>query len=454
MMMLVCLCAAAQTMVQKLDKAWKQFSADPQLTHAICALYVYDGKTGKMIFDKNGRVGLAPASTQKIITSAAAFETLGKAYRFKTALITDGRIQNGVLEGNLVLKGSGDPTLGSWRWASTKGDVILNEWVAALKKAGIQKINGSLLADGSGFSYQAIPDGWIWQDVGNYYGAGAYVLNWRENQLDIDLQSEAGIGSEVNFAQKDQYVNELKAAAKGSGDNAYGYLPIGINAPLIKGSIPAGEKKFTIAVADISPVDRLLNDFSTALKKNGIELVQELRPYSFEYGKPVSSNVQLLHTTVSPALDSINYYFMRRSINLYGESLVKLMAWEKYSRGDTEKGLSLVKELFATSGISKSSLGVIDGSGLSPQNRVTAGALAQVLQWAKNKPWFSSFYHSLPEYNGMKMKSGSIGGVRSFAGYHKATDGQEYTFSIIVNNYDGSPTEIVRKIYKLLDILK
>src|SRR5690606_19879291 len=99
-------------------------------------------------------------------------------------------------------------------------------------------------------------------------------------------------------------------------------------------------------------------------------------------------------------------------------------------------------------------LQMIDGSGLSPQNRVTTFAEVKALQYARSRPWFQAFYQSLPEYNGMKMKSGSIGGARAYAGYHKSKDGKQYVFSIIVNNYDGSAAAVVRKMYKVLDILK
>ena len=99
-------------------------------------------------------------------------------------------------------------------------------------------------------------------------------------------------------------------------------------------------------------------------------------------------------------------------------------------------------------------LNILDGSGLSPQNRVTAHSLVKVLQFARQRSWYQSFYHSLPVYNGMKIKSGSIGGARSFAGYHTSSKGDQFIVAIIVNNYDGSSTDIVRKMYKVLDVLK
>ena len=117
-------------------------------------------------------------------------------------------------------------------------------------------------------------------------------------------------------------------------------------------------------------------------------------------------------------------------------------------------GIEIVRDFFASKGIDKTALNIIDGSGLSPQNRVTTDAMVKVLQYAKTRSWFPSFYNALPEFNGMKMKSGSIGGVRAYVGYHKANSGKEYSFSIIVNNFDGSSVEMVKKMYKLLDLLK
>jgi len=95
-----------------------------------------------------------------------------------------------------------------------------------------------------------------------------------------------------------------------------------------------------------------------------------------------------------------------------------------------------------------------DGSGLSPLNRVTTHAQVEVLKYAKGRKWYPSFYDALPEYNNMKMKSGTINDVKGFCGYHKAKDGKEYIFSFLVNNYSGKSTTLVSKMYKVLDVLK
>lgn len=160
------------------------------------------------------------------------------------------------------------------------------------------------------------------------------------------------------------------------------------------------------------------------------------------------------YTHTSPPLDSILYWFLKKSINLYGEALVKTIGYEKAKTGSTDAGIKVIKDLWSQRAIETSSLKIIDGSGLSPANRVTTQALVTVMQYAKKQNWFSSFYYALPEINGIKMKDGYINGVRSYTGYIKSRDGMEYTFSFMANNFDGSASSVREKMWKVLDLLK
>src|SRR5688572_20098973 len=110
----------AQPVSQKLQKAFQQFEKDIQLKHAISSLYVMDAKTGQVVFAKNIQTGLAPASTQKIVTGITAFELLGKNFRYKTGMAMDGKIQKGKFSGSIYITCSGDPTFGSWRYSQTR----------------------------------------------------------------------------------------------------------------------------------------------------------------------------------------------------------------------------------------------------------------------------------------------------------------------------------------------
>ena len=240
----------AQTVSQKLQKVFWAFEKDSQLKYAISSLYVIDAATGQVIFDKNSRVGLAPASTQKIITSVTAFELLGKDYRYKTEF---GIGSDPLKDMALWINPSGDPTFGSWRWESTKEKNILNKLVVKDSKPGDITKYTSIIINDIGWNSEQIPDGWIWQDIGNYYGAGASKFNWRENQFDLILKSGDKIGDTVTIVATDPplysypIVSVAISVGKGSGDNAYIFLPSSQSSAIVRGTIPVNENSFKIS---------------------------------------------------------------------------------------------------------------------------------------------------------------------------------------------------------------
>ena len=451
-----------QTIAEKLANAIKKFEADPQMQHALIGLYVIDAKTGKSVYDHNAQIGLAAASTQKLFTSVASFELLGPQYRYKTVLGYDGKIENGVLTGNLHLNGYGDPTLGSWRWNDTKEEAVFKKLLSALQKNNITKITGNVLLSDSAFSIQPLPGGWIWDDVGNYYGAACWAINWHENQYDVHIEPGKKEGDTTRIVKtipqlrSASLINQITTGSRGSGDNGYIYLPPYSQIGFTQGTIPLGNQPFVISGAFPNGPLQFGYELEQLLKKQNIAVTGSFKTYTQTSADKAEWPVmqRVLSTLLSPPVDSINYWFLRKSINLYGEALIKTIAYEKTGFGTTAKGVELVRNFWSELGIDKGAINMIDGSGLSPQNRVTAHAEVRVLQYARARSWFNAFYDALPEYNGMKMKSGSIGGARAFAGYHTAKDGRQYTFSIIVNNYDGSSGDVVKKMYTVLDLLK
>jgi len=452
----------AQSITEKLKTAVVLLEKDPHMRHAIMSLYVADAKTGHAIFEKNIQVGLAPASTQKIITSATALDLLSKEFRFKTYFRHDLEIKNEELTGNIYVTGEGDPTLGSWRWSNTTELVIMNKIIGILKKNKIKRIMGDIWIDDLTYTAQPVPDGWIWQDIGNYYGAGSWSINWRENQYDLVLQSDGQIGNATSMIRTvpELYdfslTNSIKAAKKGSGDNGYIYASPFAKSGFTTGTIPVDQKAFIISGSISNPPFQFSKTLERNLAASNIFLAGKLKLYSAysKNGQPVEGAKHEMDSITSPDLDSMNYWFLQKSINLYGEAFVKALAYKYKAQGTTELGIEVIRNFWTQRGIEKSALHIMDGSGLSPQNRVTTHALVSVLLYAKTRSWFPSFYHALPTFNGMKIKSGSIGGARSFAGYHTSATRKEYVFAIIVNNYDGSPGEMVKKMYKVLDVLK
>ena len=166
------------------------------------------------------------------------------------------------------------------------------------------------------------------------------------------------------------------------------------------------------------------------------------------------TNFHKLYQYFSPTLDSLTYFFLQKSINLYGEAFLQKIAEQKNNTFSNEAGIAALKKFWEEKGIEKSALHIFDGSGLSPQNRVTPVSMVKAMQYATSQKWFPSFYKALPEYNQIKMKSGTIDGVKAFTGYIKSKSGNNYTFAFIVNNYDEREGSISGKIYEVLNTLK
>lgn len=452
MTMLLLFTATAQTIKERLDVQVKKLTADSQMKHGILGFYVADANTGEVEYEHNGHVGLAPASTQKIVTSVAAFELLGKDYRYKTEFGYTGSINKGELNGDIYVKGTGDPTFGSSRYGHAKAEIVLSSFASVIKQSGIKSINGNFYIDASSFSYQPLPGGWIWDDIGNYYGAGSWGLNWRENQYDLLLRPGSKEGDEVKITgtepklYTDLPINNLKTGKKGSGDNAYIYYPPYSANGFVEGTFEGASK--------------ISGSFPDAPKQFGFELEQlllslNLNPVKTGVLYEPSNKSGIIYTHNSPSMDSIVYWFMKRSINLYGEALVKTIGLEGSKVGSTDTGVAVVRRFYNDKGIATlAELKIMDGSGLSPSNRLTAASLGKILVHAKKQSWFGAFEQSFPEFNGMKLKSGTIRGAKAFAGYHRSKEGKEYVVAIIVNNYDGSAGAVVNKMFRVLDVLK
>ena len=158
----------------------------------------------------------------------------------------------------------------------------------------------------------------------------------------------------------------------------------------------------------------------------------------------------VIHTHRSPGLDSIVREFLRESVNLFGEALIHALSDNGTAMATYEDGLARMRRLWKERGIDPEALRMSDGSGLSPGNRVTTEALVKVLQDARQRPWFAVYEQALPVHDGIRMKSGSMTGVRAYAGYVRGSDGKVLVFSVIANNYSGSGAVMARKLRELI----
>lgn len=454
--------AYAQGLKQKIENAYKTFESDPQLKYASSSLSVLNAETGDVIYSTNGNTGLASASTLKTITSASAYHILGKDFTWETTLGYSGSISaNGTLNGDIIITGGGDPALGSDRYDQSRSELILKKWADALQRTGIKDISGQIIADDSLFGTETMPGGWTWQDMGNYYGAGLSSLTWRENQFDMYFKP-GRVGEAAELLKTDpemsylKIVNEVKTGAPGTGDNVYAYSAPFSTVVYLRGTYGVDLKKAISASVPDPAYDlayRLQNKLrqSNIQVTNGIVTARELAANR----KPLLPQTKIISIHTSPPLHEIVYWFNQKSINLFGEHLIKTIAWKEGKEITINQGTELVKKFWVNRiSLDPNAINIYDGSGLSPANRVTTMAMAQVLQSLKKESWFDSYYNSLPQYNNMKMKSGSISDVIAYTGFHTSSTGIPVVFSFIINNYNGSSSGIRQKMFKVLNTLK
>lgn len=453
--------ALAQTLSKKITTAFETFEKHDELKYGLASLTVLNANTGEILFSKKETQGMAPASTLKTITTATAYSVLGSNFKYTTDLLYSGNIEDGVLNGNIILRGTGDPTLGSENFEETKPEMLLNRWVEAIKRAGIQKVNGQVIADDTLFNGQMVPRGWTWVDMGQYYGSGVSALNWRENKFSVVISDKGNVGEKAAIEQTIPLVpyldiiNEVTIGKVGSGDQVYAFSAPYSKKVFLRGTFALGLKK-QIEISLPDGAYELASNLKDALSIQGIAVEKGITTTFIRKmeGNNSNSSTQLLDRYDSPTLSQISYWFLKKSINLYGEALLKTVAMQENQFSNTKEASKWEQEFWTKKlGIEAGALKIVDGSGLSPENRLTTMAIAKILAQTKKENWFGSYYENMPLVNNIKMKSGTIGGVLGYAGYHTSSDGTPLVFAFLINNHTGSSQPMRLKMFKMLDAL-
>ena len=463
---------SAQTSLQKAIDA---LSKDQDLKHAGFGVCVIDVESGKIIAQNEMDKSLIPASSLKVVTTATALAKLGDDFKFKTELQYDGSLgSDGILNGNLYIKGYGDPTLGSDKFdKAIPVEKLMTEFVDAIQKAGIKQINGKVVGDASFFSSSVNGRTWLWEDLGNYYASGAWGLNILENKYYLNFQQNPKIGEQPKILNTDPsipnlyLINEVNSAESNSGDNAYIFGSPYSYTRFVRGTIPVGKGTFTIKGAIPDPPFFAAHLLVNALEEAGISTSKRATSqFQLEQEDATKTKRKTIHTHYSPSLKEIAIQTNLESVNLYCESMLRYLAVSAKSSG-SENGLEIIKDFWKEKGLDVDGLYLEDGSGLSPYNSVSSFHLAKILQLiAKEKKLFNSFNESLPiagrsgtlKYmlkgtaaeNKIRAKSGGMKRVRSYTGYARAKNGKLLSFSIIANHFSCSSRDMRRKIEKIM----
>lgn len=426
-------------------------------------LLVTNVRTGHVIAQHNADVCFTPASITKLITTATAIEMLGPDFRFSTLIATDVPLADSVLPGNLYIVGGGDPTLGSDYIGDPR---FMAQWCQMLQDKGIRRITGSVVADASCFDRNAVPGGWTWEDMGNYYGAGAYGISVYDNTLRVTLRSKTdGLQPQIITVAPQVpglIIDNRLIARNNSGDKAYFYGMPFDNRRIVCGTIPANAAHFTIRSDIPNPPLLVAQQLTDALRTAGI--IVDGEPYDCYTPSTLSDT---LFVVQSPALAEIIKETNYHSINFFAEHLLKCIALQRDSIGaNTDTAIAILKDFWCYRGIDLTTLHLTDGSGLSPQNAFTPRVLNDILCYMYTRsPYAEIFYESLPvagESGTVRnlfkktslagkahLKSGSMRRVQCYAGYIESGDAT-YAITVMVNNFSDARSTLRKQIEKMV----
>ncbi|AKO93598.1 D-alanyl-D-alanine carboxypeptidase/D-alanyl-D-alanine-endopeptidase [Priestia filamentosa] len=432
-----------------LETKIEQVLQHKDLKGAISSISIKKAKSGEVLYEKNSSVRMKIASNMKLFTGAAALETLGEEYKFHTELWHDGKVKNGVLKGNLYLKGKGDPTLGLQE---------LQQFSALLHEKGIKKIAGNIIGDETWYDDVRLSEDMIWKDESYAYGAQISALTFSP-----DYRYEAGTvivettptkngkKAHISISPKTDYVRVMNETKTGKGETDLEIVrKRNGNVIVVKGIIKEGEESDQTAIAVEDPALYTTSLFKDALEKNGIKVTGKVKK------EETPQKAQLMGVKESPPLGEIFIPYMKLSNNTIAEIFVKEMGKVQYGEGSFEAGLTSLNQTLSEMDVNVDNMMIRDGSGLSHVSGVPTDEISSLLFHARQKPWYDNFYESLPlagdpdeliggtldermrgtaAEGNVRAKTGSITGASSLSGYVTTEAGEELIFSIVFNAF-------------------
>lgn len=457
----------------QLQAAVGNITSDKALSEAVMSICARAGD-GKTLVDIDAENMVMPASNMKLISTGAAMHALGSGHRFQTRIGHDGKIENGVLKGNLYIVGGADPTLGSNDSIATSLERTFAQWEKIIRDAGIRRIEGRIIGDGRHFEGMPEHPSWLWSDVGTYYGSGATGLIFYENKQSFTASPGQKVGDPVNIdpsypkAPWMEFRYNCTTGKKGTGDQLYMYTSDLAPVAEIRGTFGIDRARKRVDCSNKFPEYTCASSFADYLKGRGIpsEGPADFRLCTDIEGTSVG-DLLILGSTSSPSLKRIAFETNHASNNLYAETLFRSIGKAGTGSASYDSTYVALNKVLKELGISVSKgVQIVDGSGLSRQNYVSADFICDFLTAMMASPCFEDYVSSLPSpgahgtlaYNmqdipaetkaRIKVKSGSMNGVRCYSGYIIPTEGcKEDTiiFSIMVNNCTA-PTWKIRPL--------
>lgn len=452
-----------------LDEKINAILMDDRLSGAITGVSIRNAETSELLYEHLGDVRLHPASNMKILTSIGALATLGPDYQFTTEVLIDGELGGNILDGNIYVKGQGDPTL-------LKKD--FDQLAKEVKAYGIHHINGSLIADDSWYDEVRLSQDLNWSDESNYTGAQVSALTASPDEdydagtviVEVSPGSDIGDSAQVTLIPETDYVkidNQTETVSTNERKMISIEREHGTNTIIIEGVIPVNGTSARSWVSIWEPTGYALDIFKKSLEENDVQLDGS----KLQLGITPKEST-LITTKKSIPLSELLVPFMKLSNNGLGETLTKEMGKVVYDEGSWDKGLQVIEEVVAGLGMNTETILLRDGSGMSHKNMIPANEFTRLLYHIQDENWYPVFENTLPvageddrltggtlrmrmvdpQVKGnVKAKTGRLTGVSTLSGYVTAKSGEKLIFSILMNNYLGSDiTDIQDEILTFL----
>jgi len=353
--------------------------AQPLLERATWGIVVRSLARGETLYSINPHRLLMPASNMKIVTLAAAAERLGWDHTFTTTLSIAGRVANGTLDGDLIVTGSGDPSLGLEDGSAARA---FGAWANELKQLGVRVVTGRVIGDDNAFEDQTLGFGWSWDDLPDDYAAGIGALQFNENRVTITItpsHTEGALaGLSVSPEGSGMIVDcRVTTGAAGTPEDVKTSRYPGAAHLVVSGSVPLGGPAVTTSAAVDNPTQYYVTELRRALIAHGIDVDGRAVDVS-EAPDTQQPNGRALLDLTSPPLQELAVRLMKSSQNQYAETLLKTLG-VRGGFGTWDAGRTIAKTTLLRWGIGPSEIIIADGSGLSRYGFVTAGALARIL---------------------------------------------------------------------------
>jgi D-alanyl-D-alanine carboxypeptidase/D-alanyl-D-alanine-endopeptidase (penicillin-binding protein 4) len=455
----------------------------PEFAPATIGIKVTSLETGRVLFEENANKLLRPASNMKLYTVAAALDRLSPDYRFVTSVYANKKPDNdGVVKGDLIIYGRGDPSLAA---RFNNGDYFkgIDNLATQIAAAGVKKVEGDLVGDDTYFTGPQYGAGWEWEDLTWYYGAEVSGLTVNDNALDLFVKpgSKVGAPALITTGPPDpllKIVNKVVTAAKGTKRDLNVDRGLASDELVVKGSIALDDKGYTGGIGISQPALLFSYLLRASLEQHGVKIKGKTRTIDNRSGGSLimqsPANLAALSTGLAPVeitrmqsvpFSAIAAQTLKPSQNLYTELILRTLGnvvvptvnSPNTDRTSESDGLEVVKTFLREAGVTPSSLVLSDGSGLSRNDMVTAEATLQLLTYMHSHKYASTFRDALSiagvdgtlrnrfkgtaAENNLRGKTGTLSSASSLSGYVRDAAGEELAFSIMVNNYpqDSEP---------------